>query len=104
MMFNNGIEMCVTKGMQARAVFEGEVTGIAVSPTGGKLVIIKHGGYFSVYSNLSDVSVKTGQKVTVKQAIGNVMYNEDEGKASINFQIWKDQKTMDPSGWLYNAR
>lgn len=104
MMFNNGVEMCVTKGMQARAVFEGEVTGIAVSPMGGKLVIIKHGGYFSVYSNLSDILVKTGQKVTVKQPIGSVMYNDDEGKASINFQIWKDQKTMDPSGWLYNAR
>lgn len=104
MMFNNGVEMCVTKGSQARAVFEGEVTGIAVSPTGGKLVIIKHGGYFSVYSNLGDVLVKTGQKVTVKQPIGTVMFNEDEGKASVNFQIWKDQKTMDPAGWLFNAR
>lgn len=104
MMFNNGVEVCVTKGTQARAVFEGEVTGIAVSPTGGKLVIIKHGGYFSVYSNLGDVVVKTGQKVSVKQVIGTVMFNEDEGKASVNFQIWKDQKTMDPSGWLYNAR
>jgi septal ring factor EnvC (AmiA/AmiB activator) len=104
MMFNNGVEMCVTKGSQARAVFEGEVTGIAVSPTGGKLVIIKHGGYFSVYSNLGDVLVKTGQKVSVKQPIGTVMFNEDEGKASVNFQIWKDQKTMDPAGWLFNAR
>lgn len=104
MMFNNGVEMCVNKGVQARAVFEGEVTGIAVSPTGGKLVIIKHGGYFSVYSNLGDILVKTGQKVSVKQVIGTVMYNEDEGKASINFQIWKDQKTLDPAGWLYSAR
>lgn len=104
MMFNNGVEMCVNKGVQVRAVFEGEVTGIAVSPTGGKLVIVKHGGYFSVYSNIGDVLVKTGQKVSVKQPIGTVMYNEEEGKASINFQIWKDQKTLDPAGWLYNAR
>jgi septal ring factor EnvC (AmiA/AmiB activator) len=101
-MFNNGVEICATKGTQARAVFEGEVTGIAVSPTGGKLVIIRHGEYLSVYSNLEDVMVKTGQKVNIKQAIGTVMHNEDEGKTSMNLQIWKGQKTMDPSGWLYN--
>jgi len=103
MMFNNGVEICSNKGTQARAVFEGEVTGIAVSPTGGKLVIIRHGEYLSVYSNLGDVTVKTGQKVNVKQPIGTVMYNEDEGKTSMNLQIWKGQKTMDPSGWLFNA-
>lgn len=104
MMFNNGVEICATRGMQARAVFEGEVTGIAASPTGGKLVIIRHGEYLSVYSNIEDVAVKTGQKVSVKQPIGTVMYDEDEGKTSMNLQIWKGQKTMDPSGWLFNAR
>ncbi|MBA2610913.1 MAG: peptidoglycan DD-metalloendopeptidase family protein [Bacteroidetes bacterium] len=104
MMFNNGVEICATKGTQARAVFDGEVTGIAVSPTGGKLVIIRHGEYLSVYSNLTDVTVKTGQKVTVKQIIGTVASDEEEGKTSMNLQIWKGQKTMDPSGWLYNAR
>ena len=104
MMFNNGVEICATKGMQARAVFGGEVTGIADSPTGGKLVIIRHGEYLSVYSNLEDVVVKKGQKVSVKQPIGTVMYNEDEGKTSMSLQIWKGQKTMDPAAWLINAR
>jgi septal ring factor EnvC (AmiA/AmiB activator) len=104
MMFNNGLEICSTKGVQARAVFEGEVTSIAISPTGGKLVIIRHGEYLSVYCNLEDVLVKTGQKVNVKQPIGTVMYNEEEGKTSMNLQIWKGQKTMDPGGWLFNAR
>ncbi len=104
MMFNNGIEICVSKGTQARAVFDGEVTSIAVSPTGGKLIIIRHGEYLSVYCNLGDVLVSTGQKVKVKQVIGTVMYNEDEDKTAINLQIWKGQKTMDPSGWLFNAK
>lgn len=104
MMFNNGLEICVSKGTQARAVFDGEVTSIAVSPTGGKLIIIRHGEYLSVYCNIGDVLVKTGDKVKVKQAIGTVMYNEDDDKTAINLQIWKGQKTMDPSGWLYNAK
>lgn len=104
MMFNNGIEICSSMGSQARAVFDGEVTGIAVSPTGGKLVIIRHGEYLSVYSNLGDVLVKTGEKVSVKQAIGTILHNEDEGKSSVNLQIWKGQKTMDPAHWLNNVK
>jgi septal ring factor EnvC (AmiA/AmiB activator) len=103
MMFNNGLEICTSKGMQVRAVFDGEVTGIAISPTGGKLVIIRHGEYLSVYSNLGDVMVKTGQKVSVKQPIGTILFNEDEGKSSMNLQIWKGQKTMDPGGWLFRG-
>lgn len=102
--FNSGVEICTPQGSRARAVFSGEVTGIAPSPTGGKLVIIRHGEYLSVYTNLGDVLVKTGQKVSLKQVIGSVLYNEDDGKASINLQIWKGQKTMDPGAWLLNGQ
>lgn len=104
MMFNNGIEICSSMGSQARAVFEGEVTAISISPTGGKLVIIRHGEYLSVYSNISDITVKTGEKVSLKQSIGTVLHNEDEGKSSLNLQIWKGQKTMDPSDWLQRGK
>lgn len=103
-MNNNGVEICTAMGSQARAVFAGEVTGIAESPTGGKLVIIRHGEYLSVYSNLGEVSVKRGDKVSVKQTIGSILHNEDEGKTAMNLQIWKGQKTMDPAGWLMNGK
>jgi septal ring factor EnvC (AmiA/AmiB activator) len=100
MVVNNGLEICTSMGAQARAVFAGEVTAISSSPTGGKLVIIRHGEYYTVYSNISDLTVKTGDKISVKQSIGTIMHNDDEGKSSINFQVWKAQKTMDPSHWL----
>jgi septal ring factor EnvC (AmiA/AmiB activator) len=90
MMNNNGVEICANKGSQARSIFEGEVTSIAISPTGGKLIIIRHGLYLSVYSNIGEVFVKQGQKVTIKQAIGTIM--DDDGKTSMNLQIWKDGK------------
>jgi septal ring factor EnvC (AmiA/AmiB activator) len=65
MMNNNGVEICANKGTQARrSIFEGEVTSIAISPTGGKLIIIRHGEYLSVYSNIGDVFVKQGDKVS----------------------------------------
>lgn len=102
MMNNNGVEICANKGTQARSIFEGEVTSIAISPTGGKLIIIRHGEYLSVYSNIGDVFVKQGEKVSIKQAIGTIL--DEDGKTSMNLQIWKGQKTMDPSGWLFNAR
>jgi len=100
MMMNNGIEICSNKGATARAIFDGEVTSVAVSPTGGKLVIIRHGEYLSVYTNLSNVAVKPGEKVKMKQNIGTVLADDDETKSAMNFQIWKGQKTMDPAGWL----
>lgn len=102
MMNNNGVEICANKGTQARSIFEGEVTSIAISPTGGKLIIIRHGEYLSVYSNIGDVFVKQGDKVSIKQIIGTIL--DEDGKTSMNLQIWKGQKTMDPSGWLFNAR
>lgn len=102
MMNNNGVEICANKGTQARSVFEGEVTSIAISPTGGKLIIIRHGEYLSVYSNIGEVYVKQGDKVTIKQTIGTIL--DEDGKTSMNLQIWKGQKTMDPSGWLFNGR
>lgn len=100
MMINNGIEICSMKNATARCIFDGEVTSVAVAPTGGKLVIIRHGEYLSVYTNLDNVSVKVGEKVKMKQTIGMVMNDEDDTKSAMNFQIWKGQKTMDPSGWL----
>jgi septal ring factor EnvC (AmiA/AmiB activator) len=102
MMNNNGVEICANKGTQARSIFEGEVTSIAISPTGGKLIIIRHGEYLSVYSNIGDVFVKQGDKVSIKQTIGTIL--DEDGKTSMNLQIWKGQKTMDPSGWLFNTR
>jgi septal ring factor EnvC (AmiA/AmiB activator) len=101
-MNNNGVEICSNKGSQARAVFGGEVTSIAIAPTGGKLIIIRHGEYLSVYMNIGVVFVKQGDKVSIKQALGTIL--DEDGKTSMNLQIWKGQKTMDPSGWLFNGR
>lgn len=76
----------------------GEVTGIAVSPTGGKLVIIRHGEYLSVYSNLGDVLVKSGEKISVKQVIGTILHNEDEGKSQLICKSGKVKKQ-----WILRA-
>lgn len=101
MINNNGVEISAAKGQSARAVFEGVVTGVTTVPSIGKIVIIRHGDYLSVYSNLQEVLVKTGDKIALKQNIGSIAFNEDENRNVINFQIWKGQKILNPEEWLY---
>jgi septal ring factor EnvC (AmiA/AmiB activator) len=101
MINNNGVEISAAKGQVARAVFEGVVTGVTTVPGIGKIVIIRHGDYLSVYSNLQEVLVKSGDKIALKQNIGSIAYNEDANRNVINFQIWKGQKILNPEEWLY---
>ena len=101
MINNNGVEISAAKGQQARAVFEGVVTGVTTVPGIGKIVIIRHGDYLSVYSNLDEVLVKSGDKIALKQNIGTIAFNDDENRNVINFQIWKGQKILNPEDWLY---
>jgi len=101
MINNNGVEISAAKGQNARAVFEGVVTGVTTVPGIGKIVIIRHGDYLSVYSNLEEVLVKSGDKIALKQNIGTIAFNDDENRNVINFQIWKGQKILNPEEWLY---
>ena len=98
---NNGVDISTSKGALARAVFEGEVTGVANIPGSGKVVIVRHGEYLSVYANLNEVYVKTGERVTTKQNIGSVIFDEDAAKTEIHLEIWKGQEKLDPEVWLY---
>ncbi|PID88870.1 MAG: hypothetical protein CSB02_00500, partial [Bacteroidia bacterium] len=68
---NDGIDILTDKGQKARAVFEGEVRNIISVPGSSYFaVLLKHGSYFTLYSNLEEVSVSPGQKVSVKQTLG----------------------------------
>lgn len=100
---NNGIDISTSKSSLARAVFDGEVTGVASIPNSGKVIIVRHGEYLSVYANLSEVHVKTGDKVKTKQNIGTVMYDESDGKTELHLEIWKGQTRLDPEGWLFRS-
>lgn len=98
--FNNGVDISTTKGALVRAVFDGEVKGSGILPGAGRFVIIRHGEYLSVYSNLGEVYVNTGDKVKTKQNIGIALYDEEDGKSMVQLQIWKGQTKLDPEVWL----
>ena len=96
---NNGIDIITEAQSPVRAVFSGEVSNVGTI-YGLKFVMIRHGAYTTVYSNLDQVSVKKGDKVTTKQTIGRVATNQEEGKTELQFQVWKGVTKMDPALWL----
>lgn len=99
---NSGVEITTEQGATARAVFEGVVSKvIALSPV-NRAVFIQHGDYFTVYQNLSSVSVSQGDKVNIKQSIGRVRTSGDTGKTIIKFLILQNTSNNNPEGWLQN--
>ncbi|MCC6691522.1 MAG: peptidoglycan DD-metalloendopeptidase family protein [Bacteroidia bacterium] len=98
---NNGVDIATSKGALARAVFDGEVTGVVNIPQSGKVIIIRHGEYLSVYANLNEVYVKAGDKITTKQNIGSILLDEEDSKTELHIEIWKGQTKLDPEDWLF---
>ena len=97
---SSGIEITTSTGTQARAVFGGEVYSIQyVSPV-QKSVIIQHGDFFSVYHNLSNVSVVKGEKVSIKQNIGTIRTSTETGKTVLKFLITQNSGYTNPQPWL----
>jgi murein hydrolase activator len=97
---NHGIEVTGPGKMAARSIFSGEVTRIFPIQGANMTIIIKHGKYYSVYSNIVNVRVKTGQKVETKQVIGDVFADPSHNNNCVlQFMIY-DTKYQDPEIWL----
>ncbi|MBK8721000.1 MAG: peptidoglycan DD-metalloendopeptidase family protein [Saprospiraceae bacterium] len=97
MVKNNGIDITTDKGSKVRAVFEGTVVGVQFVPGCNYVVILQHGNFYTVYSNLERTLVKMGDKINTKQSIGAVANNEN---SEVHFEVWKDKIKMDPSQWV----
>ncbi|CAM2854174.1 murein hydrolase activator EnvC family protein [Flavobacterium frigoris] len=97
---NSGVEITTNEGANARAVFGGEVASIMVLSPVNKAVMIQHGDYFTIYQNLSSVSVSKGDKISIKQNLGKVRTNGDTGKTIIKFLLLQNTTYTNPQGWL----
>lgn len=97
---NNGVDIQSVKGASARAIFEGTVSSVISIPGAGRAVIIRHGDFLSVYSNLATVSVKTGDKVATKQGIGTVGDTSEGDAGEIHLEIWRNTSKLNPQEWI----
>jgi len=99
---NNGVDIKTEKGAEARALFNGTVVSVFYLPTTHNCVIVKHGDYFTVYSNLESVAVATNQEITTKQTLGKLYADKAEDLTKVHIEIWKGKEKMDPKLWLAN--
>ena len=96
---NNGLNIATSKGTDVRVVFAGEVVSVVTITTTNKAVIVKHGEYFSVYSNLDEVFVKKGDFLATKEKLGRVHTNT-KGKTELHFEIWQGKVLLNPALWI----
>ncbi len=101
---NNGVEIAATQGAKARAIFEGVVSRVISVPGGNFAVIIRHGEYLTVYSNLAEVYVKNGDQVILRQELGVIATEARESKTQMNLQIWKGNDKLNPELWIARQR
>ena len=97
---NNGIDISTDPNTPVRAIFEGKVINILFNPNFHWAVIIKHGNYFSVYTQLREVAVAKNDVVKIKQNIGIVNTNSDDGKTEVHFELWEGADKLNPAVWL----
>ena len=100
---NNGVDITTSKNALVRSVFEGKVTSVLIIPGAGKVVMISHGDYRTVYANLQEVFVRKGELVSMKENIGKLLAKSN-GVSESHFEIWKissdEMNTVNPSLWL----
>ena len=96
--FNNGVTLAVSRGAQARAVFDGTVSQVVVIPGYNQCVLVQHGSYFTFYCKLKSVTVKAGEKVKTGQVLGTV--DTISGEDQFHFQLWKERTPQNPENWL----
>ena len=98
---SNGVTISTEPFAKVRAVFDGEVMSIIIIKGSNPSVLIRHGSYITLYTNLSKLYVKKGEKVTSKQVIGEVFTNLQTGKTQLQFGIFNNIKALNPKDWVY---
>ncbi len=97
---NNGIDITTVENEYVRSVFSGQISKIFAIKGANYTVIVRHGSYYTVYHNLSDIKVNVGDVVKTKDIIGKVPKGKEGGSSIIHFEIWKGLEKLNPEEWI----
>ena len=97
---NNGIDIRSSEEAPVRSVFEGKVAGVQYIPGHDYTVIIQHGNYYTVYSNLSETNLSKGDIVGAGSLVGKVSTNPISGAAELHFELWREKERLNPASWI----
>jgi len=99
---NDGIDIGAEKDSRVKAVFEGEVKNVFAVPGANMAVIIRHGHYLTLYSNITNVRVKPGDIINTGHYIGDVYSKDfDNEGAVVHLGIYEERKALNPKNWLH---
>jgi murein hydrolase activator len=91
---NNGVDIHAGPGADVQAVFDGKVVGVQFVPGYQNMVILQHGTYYTVYSNIANLQVARDDQVSAGQVIGRL------GQEDLHFEVWREKQRLNPAQWL----
>jgi murein hydrolase activator len=97
---NNGIDIRTEESAAVSSVFAGRVAGVQYIAGHDYTVIIQHGDYYTVYSNLAQTTLQKGDPVRIRQNIGTVSNNPITGASEIHFELWRQKERLNPALWI----
>jgi septal ring factor EnvC (AmiA/AmiB activator) len=100
MVNNNGVDIKTAPNAAVQAVFAGQVVSVFTIPSMGNALMIKHGDYYTTYSNLGTIAVKRGAWVQAGQNVGAVGKEPNTGTYVLHFELWKNKLKENPSLWV----
>ena len=97
---NNGIDISTQSNAKVYSVFEGEVKRVFSFLGANYTVIVRHGEYLTLYQNLSNVSVKVGDRIKARQEIGSLFTESNSRTSVLHLEIWEESNKLNPEMWL----
>ena len=96
--FNNGVNISTEAHAEVLCIFDGTVKQVLVMPGYNQCVLVQHGDYYTFYTKLEKITVKSGDTVKRGQSIGTLV--EADGTSVIHFQLWKGTEKQNPEQWI----
>lgn len=93
----NTIKIICDSNSRAIAVAEGRVIGV-INISDSYTVLVRHGNYATVYSNLVNVTVKKGDAIEEKRELGTI--KTSNSRTILNFELWFVTRKIDPVDWF----
>ncbi|MDA3954759.1 MAG: peptidoglycan DD-metalloendopeptidase family protein [Bacteroidales bacterium] len=97
---NEGVDIGAAKDSKVKTIFEGEVKMVFAVPGANMAVIVRHGHYLTLYSNIVNVRVKPGDKIVSGFYIGDVYFSENNKGSILHLGIYEETKVLNPKNWL----
>jgi len=97
---SNGIVIATEKSAKAKTVFKGVVLSVLKFRGSNPTVLVQHGNYITAYKNLAKVFVEKGDNLDSGQVIGEVYNNENSGKSTLQFSVFKKTTPLNPIYWI----